>query len=291
MAQPSSRQELIDYSLRQLGAPVLEINVAEEQLQDLMDDAIQFYQERHYDGITENFLKYKVRQSDVDRGKAQPGKGGTESVGMTTTTATAPATSGVTTDGTALTFDYSQNSNYLQIPPNIVGVKKVMRFDSSRNMSMSNMFSFKYQLVMNDLYFWGRTELLGYSMAMSYLETMDFLLNTHKQIRFNIRQDRLYLDIDWNELQVDDFLIIECFTAIDPDDFTKVYNDRFLKLYLTALIKKQWGQNLIKFQGVKLPGGIELNGRQMYDDGQRELDEIREQMLSTYEIPVLDLIG
>ena len=128
-------------------------------------------------------------------------------------------------------------------------------------------------------------------MAMSYLETMNFLLNTHKQIRFNIRQDRLYLDIDWNEISVDDYLIIECYTAIDPDDFTRVYNDRFLKMYLTALIKKQWGANLIKFQGVKLPGGIELNGRQIYDDGQREIDDIREQMLSTYEIPVLDMIG
>ena len=128
-------------------------------------------------------------------------------------------------------------------------------------------------------------------MAMSYLETMDFLLNTHTRIRFNIRQDRLYLDVDWEETAADDIIIIDCYTALNPDDSTKVFNDRFVKSYFTALVKKQWGQNLIKFQGVKLPGGIELNGRQMYDDGQSEISEIREQMLSTYEIPPLDMIA
>ncbi len=287
MAQPSSRQELIDYSLRQLGAPVLEINVAEEQLQDLVDDSIQFYQERHYDGVTENFLKYQVTQGDVDRGTAS----------VEGDPVTGPGISSTTVDATiagigATTFKYYESSNYLQIPPNIVGVKQVFKVRSANSLGMSgNMFSFKYQLVLNDLYFWGRTELLGYSMAMSYLETMDFLLNTHTRVRFNIRQDRLYLDIDWEEVNAGDVLIIDAYTALDPDGSTKVFNDRFVKQYLTALVKKQWGQNLIKFQGVKLPGGIELNGRQMYDDGQNEINEIREQMISTYEIPPLDMIA
>jgi len=283
MAQPASRQELIDYSLRQLGAPVLEINVAEEQLQDLMDDAIQFYQERHYDGITENFLKYQITSEDIARGTASAEAGG---VGVSSTTASTNIPGvGITT------FKYHQSSNYLQIPPNVIGVKKIYRFDTSKSMSMTNMFSFKYQLVLNDLYFWGRTELLGYTMAMSYLETMNYLLNTHKRIRFNIRQDRLYLDVDWNELSADEFIIIDCYTALNPDDFTKVYNDRFVKAYLTALIKKQWGQNLLKFQGVKLPGGIELNGRQIYDDAMSDLDAIKDDMQSTYEIPPFDMIA
>ena len=128
-------------------------------------------------------------------------------------------------------------------------------------------------------------------MAMSYLETMNFLLNTHKQIRFNQRQDRMYLDIDWNNLRAGEFLIIDCFRTLDPNDSPRVFNDSFLKPYLTALIKRQWGQNLIKFQGVKLPGGVEFNGRQLYDDAQAEIDRIRESMLSTYQIPPLDLIG
>ncbi len=287
MAQPSSRQELIDYALRQNGAPVLEINVADEQLQDLMDDAIQFYQERHYDGVTENFFKYQVTQADIDRGTASAGGDPVTGSGISSVTTSANVAGYGTTE-----FKYYESGNYIQIPPNVVGVKKVFKVRSANSMGMSgNMFSFKYQLVLNDLYFWGRTELLGYSMAMSYLETMDFLLNTHTRIRFNIRQDRLYLDVDWSEINEGDILIIDTYTALDPDAATKVYNDRFLKMYLTALVKKQWGQNLIKFQGVKLPGGIELNGRQMYDDGQREIDEIREKMISTYEIPPLDMIA
>ena len=252
-----------------------------------MDDAIQFYQERHYDGVTENFFKYQVTQADIDRGTASAGGDPVTGSGISSVTTSANVAGYGTTE-----FKYYESGNYIQIPPNVVGVKKVFKVRSANSMGMSgNMFSFKYQLVLNDLYFWGRTELLGYSMAMSYLETMDFLLNTHTRIRFNIRQDRLYLDIDWEEISAGDILIIDAYTALDPDASSKVFNDRFLKLYLTALIKKQWGQNLIKFQGVKLPGGIELNGRQMYDDGQKEIDEIREQMISTYEIPPLDMIA
>ena len=128
-------------------------------------------------------------------------------------------------------------------------------------------------------------------MTKTYLEDIDFLLTTEKQIRFNQRQDRLYLDLDWGSVSVNDYLVIDCTRLLDPNDFTRVYNDSFLKKYLTALIKRQWGQNLIKFQGVKLPGGIELNGRQIYDDAEKDLEIIREQMSNTYELPPLDMIG
>jgi hypothetical protein len=266
-----------------LGAPVLEINVAEEQLQDLMDDAIQFYQERHYDGVTENFLKYKITQGDIDRGTAKADGGS----GIGSMTASADIAGNGSTD-----FKYYESSNFLQVPANVIGVKKVFKVNSTKAMGMSgNMFSFKYQLMMNDIYYWGRTELLGYTMAMSYLETMDFILNTHTRCRFNMRQDRLYLDIDWNEVTAGDYLILDCYLGLSPDAYTKVFNDVFLKRYLTSLIKRQWGQNLIKFQGVKLPGGVELNGRQIYDDAQGELSEIRDEMISTYEIPPLDMIA
>jgi hypothetical protein len=128
-------------------------------------------------------------------------------------------------------------------------------------------------------------------MTKSYLEDIDFLLTTQKQIRFNKRQDRLYLDIDWASLREGQYLILDCYRMMDPNDYGKVYNDSFLKPYLTSLIKKQWGQNLIKFQGVKLPGGVELNGRQMYDDAIREIDELMGKMSNTYELPPLDMIG
>lgn len=276
MAQPSTRKELIDYCLRKLGAPVLEINVAQEQIEDLVDDAVQYFQERHFDGVYPTFLKYQVTQDDIDRGRAK----GLSGVGI----------SSVSAVGAGTTFTYYENSNYLQVPDSVIGVNKIFTYDGSNSIS-SGMFSIKYQLFLNDIYYWGSTELLTYAMTKTYLEDIDFLLNTQKQIRFNKRQDRLYLDIDWSSVSVGDYFVIDCYRMMNPNDYSQVWNDSFLKKYLTSLIKRQWGQNLIKFQGVKLPGGVELNGRQMYDDGQRELDIIMDQMSSTYELPPLDMIG
>ena len=128
-------------------------------------------------------------------------------------------------------------------------------------------------------------------MTKQYLESIDFLLTPEKQIRFNKKQNRLYLDMDYNSINVGDFIVIDCQRILNPNDFTKVYNDPFLKMYLTALMKRQWGQNLIKFRGVKLPGGLELNGREIYDDGQREIDAILQKMQLEYELPPLDFIG
>ena len=280
MAKPASRSELITYAKRQLGEPVVEVNVADEQCEDCLDDAFQMFQERHYDGVMKMPLKYKITQDDIDRGRA---RGGNNSIGIVTTT-------GTSTVGISTTFDFEENSNFIQLPDTVVGVEKVMRFDGSNTMT-NNMFSVKYQLFLNDVYYWDSLELLTYSMVKTKLSDIDFLLNTEKQIRFNIRQGRLYLDVDFGELTADDYLIIECYRILDPTDFTKVYNDRFVKRYYTALLKRQWGQNLIKFQGVKLPGGIELNGRQMYDDAQLEIDKINEEMLRSYEIPPLDMIA
>ena len=279
MAQPSSRGELIDYCKRQLGAPVLEINVADEQIEDIVDDAVQFFQERHFDGVYQSYRKYAITQADIDRGQ-----GKTSGVGLSTTTVDA------TIVGTAVTFTYEENSNYLQVPPEVIGVTKIFHFDGSNTIT-NNMFSVKYQLFLNDIYYWGATELLSYAMVKTYLEDINFLLTTEKQIRFNKRQDRLYLDIDWGSVSVGDYLIIDCFTLLDPSSYPRVWNDSFLKPYATALIKRQWGQNMSKFQGVKLPGGIELNGREMYEDAEKELTRIREIMSNTYELPPLDMIG
>ena len=280
MAQPSSRADLINYCKRQLGAPVLEINIADEQVEDIIDDALQYFHERHFDGVIQTYLKYKITQDDKDRGQ---GRGGNNPIGIVTTTATS-------TVGLSTTFDYEENSNYIQVPPSVIGINKIFKYDGPQT-STNNMFSVKYQMFLNDMYYFGSTEILTYAMTKRYLEDLDFLLNNDKQIRFNQRQNRLYLDIDFADVAVDDFLVIDCYRLIDPNDFTRVYNDSFLKKYATALMKRQWGQNLIKFQGVKLPGGIELNGRQIYDDAQRDLEMIKEQMSNTYELPPLDFIG
>ena len=283
MASPSSRSELADYCRRQLGAPVLEINVADEQVDDIIDDAVQYFQERHFDGVAQAYLKYKITQDDIDRGRASM-ETNKKQTGITTTTATADIA------GTETTFSYYENSNFLQIPPAVIGVTKIYHFDGTNTMT-NNMFSVKYQMFLNDIYYWGATELLTYAMTKTYLEDINFLLTTEKQIRFNKRMDRLYLDIDWGSVSKDDYLVIDCFRQLDPNDYGRVWNDSFLKKYATALMKRQWGQNLLKFQGVKLPGGVELNGRQIYDDAEKDLEIIREQMSNTYELPPLDMIG
>ncbi len=281
MAKPSSRAEFKEYCLRKLGAPVLEINLATEQCEDIIDDALQLFYERHFDGVMQTFMKYKVTQDDIDRGRG-PGQAGV--TGITTQTASSVI------DGATKTFSFEENSNYLEIPPSIIGVNKLFRFNGTNTVT-NNMFSIKYQLFLNDIYYWGSTELLSYAMTRTYMEDLDFLLTTHKQIRFNQRQDRLYIDIDWGDVTKGDWFIIDCYRTVDATDYTRVWNDSFLKLYTTALMKKQWGQNLLKFQGVKLPGGVELNGRQIFDDAERELDIIRERMSSTYELPPLDMIA
>ena len=281
MAKPTTRQELKDYAYRQLGAPVLEINVDDDQADDLMDDAIQFFNERHYNGVEKMYLKHELTQEDIDRGKAD----GTSGVGIVTTSVNSSSVSGLGT----VTSNWYENSNFIPVPDSVIGVEKVFKFDSST--ISSGMFSIKYQLFLNDLYQFNSIDLLQYSMVKTYLEDIDFLLTTDKQIRFNQRQDRLYLDIDWSACVENEWIVLECFRLLNPNDYTRVWNDSFLKKYTTALIKKQWGQNLLKFQGVKLPGGIEMNGRQIYDDAEKELEIIREQMSNTYELPPLDMIG
>ena len=275
MAKPASRQELVNYCLRRLGAPVLEINVDDDQIDDLVDDALQLFYERHFDGVERMYLKYKVTQQDIDRGKST----GTTGVGIVTTTGTSQGK----------TFNFYETSNFIQVPDSVIGIEKVFKFDTSD--ISGGMFSIKYQLFLNDLYYFNSVELLQFAMVKSYLEDIDFLLKTDKQIRFNKRQNRMYLDIDWGAQKADTFFIIDCYRILDPNDFTKVYNDSFIKRYLTALIKRQWGQNLIKFRGVKLPGGVELNGREIYDDAEKEIQSILDRMSMDYELPPYDFIG
>jgi len=246
--------------------------------------SIQYFHERHFDGVVRTYLKYQITQADIDRGRASV-LTGKDRTGITTETASANIA------GTDHEFDWYENSNYIQVPPSVIGVEKIFRFGGSNSIS-NNMFSIKYQLFLNDIAFnMGYNGLLSYAMTQTYLSDIDFLLTTSKQIRFNQRQDRLYLDIDWAACEVDEFIVLECFRLVNPNDFSRVWNDSFLKRYATALLKRQWGQNLLKFQGVKLPGGIEMNGRQIYDDAEKDLEIIREQMSNTYELPPLDMIG
>jgi len=234
MAQPSTRQGLIDYCLRRLGAPVLEINVDDDQIDDLVDDALQYFQERHFDGVERMYLKYQISQDDIDRGTATNQSGSSNTVGIVTTTGTSTNVPGMGT----VTSNFYETSNFIQVPDSVVGIEKIFKVDTSA--ISGGMFSIKYQLFLNDLYYFNSVELLQYAMTKTYLEDIDHLLTTDKQVRFNKRQDRLYLDIDWKAQSAGDYIILDCYRALDPASFTQVYNDSFLKKYLTALIKRQW---------------------------------------------------
>ena len=271
MTQPSSRQALIDYSLRKLGYPVIEINVDDDQIDDLVDDAIQYFNERHYDGIEKVFLKHKLSQNELDSIRT----------GVTTTTAT--STVGITT------LSYTETNNFIKLPDHVIGVNNVFKIDSST--ISSGLFNIKYQLFLNDLYYYGALDILNYAMTKTYLEDLSRIITPDIQIRFNKKNHRLYLDIDWSQMGADNYLILDCYRMVNPADASSVYNDWWLKKYLTALIKRQWGQNMIKFQGVLLPGGIQLNGRQLFDDAVKEIEEAENQLKTEYELPPMDLIG
>lgn len=275
MAQPSSRAELKDYCLKQLGKPVLEINVDDDQIDNLIDDAIQYYHERHFDGIDRVFLKHKLTPSQKTT-LAQPGPVGTQTTG----TAVGVGLSSLT---------YVEGVNYLPLPDSIIGVNNILKINSST--VSDGLFNIKYQIFLNDVYYYGALDLLNYAMVKRYLEDLDWLLNPNAQIRFNKKNHKLYLDIDWSQVGENEYVIIDCYRILDPADAPKLYNDWWLKKYLTALIKKQWGQNMIKFNGVLLPGGVQLNGRQIYEDGVAEVEKMEQQLKDEYELPPLDLIG
>ncbi len=272
MAKPNSKDSLKEYALRKLGKPVLEINVDDDQIDDLIDDALQRFHERHGEGIDRVFLKHRITEAEKEIMLGNP---------VTTT--------GSSTFGGLTSVDYTEGTNYLPLPDTIIAVQKVFKMDSST--ISAGMFNLKYQIFLNDLYYYGAIDLLNYAMTKSYLETLDYILNPDVQIRFNKKNSRLYLDVNVKELTNDDFLIIDCYRIVDPESETNVYNDHWLKMYVTSLIKRQWGQNLIKFTGVKLPGGLELNGRQIYDDAVMELEKLDEKLMEEYAMPPLDFVG
>ena len=278
MAQPASRQELRDYCLRQLGAPVLEINLDDDQIDDAIDDALQYFRERHFNGAEKMYLKHEFTDDDVTR----------FTTANETVTTSAPD---------AATWE--NRKNHLEIPEHVFGISKV--YGISSNFVRNSLFGLNNQYYLMDLFSYtsgtglafGGVDMVNYYMVKQHFETIDMIINTGSlvQFRFNTRQDRLYIDIDPNRVTKDQWLLIECYRALDPSTFTEVFNDLFVKKYATALMKRSWGQNLIKFNGVTLPGGVSMNGRQLYEDALGEIAALMEDSISTYELPPLDMIG
>jgi len=298
MAKPSSRQELVEYALRRLGAPVLEINIADEQLDDVLDDTIQYFQERHYDGVIRTYLKYAFTEADIARGQMG-------NPGISTSLGVYPGATGASSlypGNVPVEQRFHEDSNYIQIPDHIIGIEKVMTPPQATGGSGffpgggilgpgASPYGGGGYGYLGGMGMFGGYDMITYYMANMWMETYNFLYNPASIIRFNKRQDRLYLDINWRSLSAGQVIVIECYRALDPEQFCQIYNDSWVKKYLVAALKKQWGQNLIKFKGTKLPGGIEMNGREIYEDGVRELEEIKNDMSSTYELPPLDFVG
>ena len=276
MAKPSSRQELKEYCLRRLGHPVLEINVDDDQLEDLIDDALQYYEEYHYDGVELMYLKHQITEEDYQRFNASDQIVTTEDPDSAT---------------------WENRNNFIEIPDHVIGITKV--FGVSSNWVRNDLFGLSNQYFLMDIFSFssgfafGNFDMTNYFMIRQYFETLDMVVNTGAlvQFRFNKRQDKLFIDVDKSRMTPGNYLLIECHRALDPEDWTQVYNDSFIKPYLTALIKRQLGQNLIKFNNVQLPGGVSLNGRQLFEDAQREIDELMEKSSSYYQLPPIDMIG
>lgn len=266
MASPNSRAELITYCKRQLGEPVLQVNIDDEQVNNVIDDTIQFFQENCYNGMERAYLFHEISADDKTRFAA----------------------SVTTSSGTT---DWKETTNYIPVPDHVVGITRV--FGLVSNSIRSNLFGVEYQLFLNDLYAFGSLDILNYYMNKQYLETLDMVLNngSFQQFRYTMRRDRLYMDLDKDFLKEGSNILIECHRLIDPTDATEMYNDMFVKKYATALMKKQWGQNLIKYNNVQLPGGITLNGRELYTDALAEIEKIESEVLSKYAIPPMDMIG
>ena len=278
MAAPSTKAEFKDYCLRQLGAPVLEINLDDDQIDDRIDDALQYFHERHYDGSEKMYLKHKFTEDDVTRFTTQ----------NETASTTAPDATG-----------WENRKNFLEIPEHVFGISRVYGISSS--FVRNSLFGLNNQYYLMDLFSYtsgtglafGGVDMVNYYMVKQHFETIDMIINTGSLVgyRFNIRADRLYIDIDPDRIVKDQFLIIDCHRALDPAEYTQVWDDFFLKKYATALLKKQWGQNLIKFNGVQLPGGVSINGMQIYKEACEEIDELMEKSISTFELPPMDMIG
>ena len=268
MANPATRETLKQYALRALGKPVIEINVDDDQLEDRLDEALQYFAQYHYDGIRRTYLKYQYTEADKTR-------------------MTGDSDESVTKN--SVTTSWKEGNNFLVVPESVISVINIFPFSNKSNM---NLFDVRYQLRLNDLYDFSSTSIINYDIVLRHLDFLDHILVGEKPLRFNQHDNRLYVDMDWkNDLAVGEFLVIEAYRKLDPEQFTDVYNDIYLKRYVTALFKKQWGANLSKFDGVAMIGGVTLNGRQIYSEALADVEKLETEIRSSFELNPAMMIG
>jgi hypothetical protein len=240
MATPASRQNLKEYALRRLGHPMIDINVEDSQVEDRVDDALQFFAEYHFDGVERVYNKHLITTDDITNG-------------------------------------------YITVTDDIASVIQVFRFDEGT----TNMFDVRYQMALNDFFdMSGTSSVQEYAATRSYINMLNDMLNPERMMRFHRVTNRLYIDMNWGEIvSAGEYVVYEAWKVLDPNTYPEIYNDRLLKEYITALVKRQWGQNLSKFEGVQLPGGVTFNGAEIYTQADEEVKKIEEEVELKYELP------
>ena len=262
MATPSTRETLKQYCLRNLGKPVIDINVDDDQVEDRIDEALQYFAQYHVDGVERMYLKYLVTEADITRMTTDASESATEN---------------------SITTTYKRADNFLVVPPSVISVINVFPLSDRANL---NMFDVRYQLRLNDLYDFSSTSIVHYQMTMQHLDFLDHILVGEKPMRFNQLSNRLYVDMDWGtDITAGEYLIFEVYRKVDPDTYTDLYDDLYLKRYTTALIKRQWGQNLSKFSGTAMLGGVTLNGPELFSTAIDEQSRLEEEIRLNYEEP------
>lgn len=247
MAVPTNRQEFKAYCLRKLGAPVIEINVDDDQLDDRIDESLKYYADYHFDGSDKIYYKHQVTQQN-------------------------------------------KTDKFIIMPENIIGAVRVFPI-ADPIVRSDDLFNIRYQIALNDLYTLTSVSMVPYYMVMEHLALISELLVGQQPIRYSRHKDKLYVDMDWDKIKVGEFLLVEAYEVIDPEEYTDVWSDRWLQNYVTAKIKYQWGSNLTKFVGMSLPGGVQFNGERILDDAAREIEMLENEMLTAYSLPPSDMVG
>lgn len=252
MATITDRTSFKDYCLRRLGFPVIEINVDDDQIEDRIDDALQYWQDYHFDGMQKVYYIKAVRQQEIDQ-KYLDLSGSTDADGH---------------------------------PMEIIGVTRIFPLHDSQ--ASINMFDLRYQLRLNELYDFTSASYINYTLTQQHLRSLELMFTGEVPIRFQRHMQRLYIDWAWGQAEapVGTVIVAEAYANINPDVYNKVWNDRWLKEYATALIKRTWGNNLKKFAGIQLPGGVTLNGDKIYQEASNEIDDLEKQMQTDYGAPL-----
>lgn len=246
MSRPTNREEFKKFVLKRLGAPVIEINVADEQVEDRIDEALLYYADYHYDGTEAVYYKHQISALDIA-------------------------------------------NKYITLPDNIIGAVRI--FDIGSSLTAGGIFSIQYQIALNDLYTLTSQSIAPYYMALQNLSLLQEILVGKQPIRYNRHVNRLHIDMNWNKVKEGEYLIVEAYKVVDPDEFTDVWADRWLYRYATALIGVQWGTNLTKFVGMQMPGGVQFNGDQILSRYQKEQADLEDEMLFGYGLPPMDMVG